>query len=165
MPAPQPRLFWPVQTWRRARRRQSRILAASRVTPTQVITKGDTIPRFVADPTITNIRSGSWSDPTIWSLGRVPINGDKVQIARGLPVTYSTVSHASINGIEVDGSLIFSTTVNTQLIVGNLMVMPTGTLQIGTASQPVSPNVHAQLVIADQAVSDWLTIRRNTARA
>ena len=115
------------------------------VTPTQVITEGDTIPRFVADPTITNIRSGSWSDPTIWSLGRVPINGDKVQIAPQTTVTYSTVSSASINGIEVDGSLIFSTTVNTQLIVGNLMVMPTGTLQIGTASQPVSPNVSASL--------------------
>ncbi len=120
------------------------------VTNSQIITESDTIPRFVANPTITNIKSGSWTDPNTWSLGRVPTDNDRVMIAANTSIQYSTLSNAHINGIEIDGSLVFSTSTNTRLIVGNLTVMPTGTLQIGTAAVPVSPLVKAELVIADR---------------
>jgi len=120
------------------------------VTPTQIITESDTIPRFAAQPTITNVRGGNWSDPSIWSLGRVPGAADRVAIAESTVVSYATVSNARLNALEIDGSLIFSTTVNTRLTVGTIEVMPTGTLQIGTALSPVAAGVKAEIVIADQ---------------
>ena len=36
------------------------------VTATHIITHSETIPRFAAQPTITNTRGGDWSDPSIW---------------------------------------------------------------------------------------------------
>lgn len=120
------------------------------VTSSQIITEDATIPRFEASPTITSVRSGNWTDSRTWSLGRVPTTNDRVVISANNTIQYSTQSNAHINGIEIDGSLIFSTTSNTRLFVGNLTVMPTGTLQIGTTSNPVSSQVKAELVIANQ---------------
>jgi hypothetical protein len=123
------------------------------VNDTQIITEADTIPRFAASPTATSIKSGDWSDPTVWSSGAVPGTGDRVVIAQGTSLSYSSVSTAPIDALEIDGSLSFSTTSNTQLTVGTLTVMPTGTLTIGTAAQPVGASVTAQLVIANQAIN------------
>ena len=123
------------------------------VTDTQIITQNETIPRFVAQPTITTIRSGSWDDPGVWSLGRVPADHDRVTIASNSIVYYDLVGNARLDGLEINGVLFFSTSQDTRLTVGNLTVMPTGTLQIGTASGPVSWGVKAELVIADQPLN------------
>ena len=123
------------------------------VTATQIITQEEVIPRFAATPTITAARSGNWNDPTMWAQNRVPGMNDRVSIGSGITVNYATVSDASINSLEISGSLLFSTTVNTRLKVGNLTVMPTGTLQVGTPSQPVAPQVTAEIVIADQPLN------------
>lgn len=122
------------------------------VTDTLITTQTELIPRFVANPTITNIRSGSWTDPTIWSAGRVPTSQDRVRIAEDTSITYATQSDVSLNGLEINGSLTFATNVNTRLKVGNMTVMPTGTLNIGTAAAPVAAGVTAELIIADQAL-------------
>ncbi len=37
---------------------------------------------------ITAVRSGRWTDPTIWDLGRVPTYGDTVVIPSNVTVTY-----------------------------------------------------------------------------
>src|SRR4051812_41255453 len=42
------------------------------VSANQITTEDDIIPRFVASPTVTNVKGGNWSDPKIWSSGRVP---------------------------------------------------------------------------------------------
>jgi hypothetical protein len=120
------------------------------ITATEIITETEIIPRFVANPTISNIRSGNWSDPTIWSLGRVPTDQDRVAIGENTVVTYSALSNARIDGLEISGSLVFSTAVNTRLLVANLTVMPSGTLQIGTAANPLPRQVKAEIVIADK---------------
>jgi hypothetical protein len=120
------------------------------ITATEIITETEIIPRFVANPTISNVRSGNWADPTIWSLGRVPTDLDRVAIGTNTIVTYSTLSNARIDGLEINGSLVFSTAVNTRLLVANLTVMPSGTLQIGTAASPLPRQIKAEIVIADK---------------
>ena len=83
----------------------------------------------------------------------MPSDNDRVLIGPSTSIQYGLVSGAHINGLEIDGSLNFSTLVNTRLLVGNLTVMPSGTLQIGTTAAPVSPSVMADLVIADQPLN------------
>jgi hypothetical protein len=123
------------------------------VTATEVITHHDKIPRFGANPTIRAVTNGTWSDPRIWSLGRVPINGDKVTIDEGVSITYGIASNVRLSTLEISGTLAFASAVNTRLIVGDIMVMPGGTLQIGTEAAPIAPSVTAELVIADKPLA------------
>ena len=101
------------------------------VTDTQILTESEIIPRFAANPTIIASRSGDWSNPAIWSAGRVPAAGDRVEIPSGVTVAYNTVSSARINALEISGRLIFSSTVDTRPTVGPITVLPAGALQIG----------------------------------
>lgn len=41
-------------------------------------------------PTISTVKSGKWTDPTVWSIGRVPNKGDNVLIAKGHEITVDT---------------------------------------------------------------------------
>ncbi len=120
------------------------------VTATEIITDTEIIPRFVANPTNFNVRSGAWTDPSIWSAGRVPSDADRVVISPNTNVTYAALSNARIDGLEISGSLVFSNAVNTRLLVANLTVMPSGTLQIGTAANPLPRQIKAEIVIADK---------------
>ena len=110
------------------------------------------VPYFCASPTVTSAAGGLWSDPRIWSGGKVPGANDKVKIAAGHDVTYNVVSDAKLDCIEVDGRLRFETKENTRLKVGNLMVTERAYLEIGAETNPVSPSVTAEIVIADQPI-------------
>ncbi len=110
------------------------------------------VPYFCARPGVTSTASGLWSNPRTWSTGTVPRADDKVAIAAGHDVTYNVVSDATLECLEVDGHLRFDTTSNTRLKVGNLMVMESGSLEIGTDATPVSPNVGAEIIIADRPI-------------
>ena len=123
-----------------------------------ITTPYDKIPNFGANPTIVSTASGAWSSPSTWSLGRVPQAGDVVSINPSTTVTYDTVSSAAINTvvIQAGGSLVFRTDISTTLTVVNLLVLQGGTLQIGTASNPVVPTVTAQVVFANQPLNTTL---------
>jgi hypothetical protein len=108
------------------------------------------VPYFCANPSVTSIASGAWSDSKTWSTGRVPAANDKVKIAAGHIVTFDTVSDARLDCIEVDGALRFATDGSTRVRVGNLMVMDDGNLEVGTTARPVASNVTAEIIIADQ---------------
>ena len=110
------------------------------------------IPYFCSSPSVTSTASGLWSDPKTWSTGNVPGANDKVKIAAGHIVTYDTVSDAKLACVEVDGVQRFATDANTRMRVGNLMVTEEGHLEIGTAANPVAPNVTAEVIIADQPI-------------
>jgi hypothetical protein len=110
------------------------------------------VPYFCARPSVASIASGLWSDSKIWSTGKVPSANDKVQIAAGHAVTFDSATDVRLNCIEVDGVLRFATDQNTRMKVGNLMVMDLGTLEVGTAEKPISPNVTAEIIIVDQAI-------------
>lgn len=117
------------------------------------------IPDSCANPTITNTRSGSWSDPLTWSPARVPSAGDLVRIDAGDTVTYTAVSDAALNCISIFGQLAFGTGAPTRLIVGTLTVMEGGVLTIGTMSAPVPAGITADLVIANQPLNTSLDMR------
>ena len=96
------------------------------------------VPYFCANPSVTSIVSGAWSDSKTWSTGKVPGANDKVKIAAGHSVILDTVSDARLACIEVDGALRFATDANTRVKAGNLMVMDEGNLEVGTAAKPVA---------------------------
>jgi PKD repeat protein len=120
-----------------------------------IVTPYDSIPDFGASPTIATIKSGNWSDPTTWSLNRVPTAGDVVAIATGTTITYDVVSDAHLNTLEVrsGATLNFRTDVSTRVVVGNFLVLQGGTLTIGTPEQPVAPTVKAEVIFANQAIN------------
>jgi PKD repeat protein len=120
-----------------------------------LITPHDKIPNFGAHPTITSVQSGNWSSPATWSLGRLPAAGDVVDINPGTTVTYDVLSNTPLNTLEVQptASLQFRTDINTRVVVGNFLVLPGGSLQVGTQANPVAANVLADIVFANQAIN------------
>ncbi|MFN7916539.1 MAG: G8 domain-containing protein [Vicinamibacterales bacterium] len=113
-------------------------------------TMHDTIPNFAGSPTIRSMKSGNWSSPTTWNLGRVPNATDIVDIIGGTVVTVDTTAAvAGTIGIESAGKLMFRTDISTRLTVGTLLVLPQGTLEVGTPAAPVASTVTAEIVIAD----------------
>jgi PKD repeat protein len=126
-------------------------------TPT-ITTNYLTIPNFGAKPTIYSVKSGNWNDPTVWSLGRVPVAGDIVDVNPGTTVTYNVndaTNSTPYNTVEVQptATLTFATNINTQICVGNFLVLPGGTLDVGTAANPIATNVNCNIDIANQAIN------------
>jgi hypothetical protein len=115
-------------------------------------TAHDHIPNFAANPTISSASNGSWSSPGTWNPARVPGPSDRVGIRH--TVTYdSTNGDADVIGIDVGGTLRFSTTQTTRLRVGTLIVLPNGTLEVGTSSNPIPPSVTAEIIIKNKALN------------
>ena len=108
------------------------------------------VPFFCTSPTVTSAASGAWSDPRTWSAGKIPGANDKVLVGAGHSVTYDVVSDATIECVEVRGTLAFKPTANTRLKVITIMVLPEGVLEIGRQSAPVAATVTADVVIADR---------------
>ncbi len=128
--------------------------AYAAVLPSALVMGTDHIPDFSLDGTKTQVvaqKSGSWSDPTVWSGGVLPSSTNIVIIPIGQTVTYDTTSGVAYT-VSINGTLKFRTDINTKLTVTNLQVMPTGYLEIGTVTNPVNPSVNAEVVIADTAI-------------
>jgi len=118
-------------------------------------------------------RSGNWSDPTIWSAGKIPAPGDHVVIEMGHVVTYDVTAAAAIRLIHIRGKLIFSKTQNTQLEVGMIILQmdetidenancsahqslhdhgePRPTLEIGSPLAPIPSHITARVRLTDFA--------------
>jgi PKD repeat protein len=120
------------------------------VTPDWIITQHDKIPNFGGQPTLVAAQSGNWSNPATWG-GRLPETGDIVAIGQGMTVFYDQVSDVKIHtvSIEAGGTLQFRTDASTRLRVSNLLVLPEGTLTIGTQATPVASGVKAEVIIND----------------
>jgi hypothetical protein len=74
-----------------------------------------------------------WSDPDTWPNRKVPAAGDKVVIARDKTVILD-VSPPPLNGLSIDGKLVFSNDADLELTTEWIMLH--GELQIGTAERP-----------------------------
>ncbi len=101
----------------------------------------------------------NWSDPNSWvkvangvptGQHAVPQAGDNVLITGGTTVMVNgDESAASLHAIRVDGTLTFSTTVNTKLLVDTIIVEPQGSWIEGTAADPIPADVTAEVSFAD----------------
>lgn len=108
----------------------------------------------VAEATHVAVSDGSWFDPSTWAGGEVPGAGAKVVIPSGYTVLYDGESPASLFTVRVDGKLDFATDVGTFMEVDTFVVSPSGALTIGTADNPVDPDVSAVISIADNGDID-----------
>lgn len=108
--------------------------------------------------TITSTKSGLASDPTVWSGGVVPVEGDKVIIAAGHVVTLdgdytwgddNNTATIGTAAVSVSGTLKASRTVNSSLTVKGLLYTDYAThaLDFGTDADPIPDGVTASLIL------------------
>ncbi len=100
------------------------------------------------------IRSGNWSDPTVWHGGVVPSTGARVLIPVGVTVQVDGMIPARLSTVRVDGSLSFDPTHNAQLQVDTMIVSDCGEFYMGTAATPIARGVTARLLITDNGAID-----------
>ena len=94
---------------------------------------------------ISSVKSGLWSDPTVWSANRVPGQGDAVSIGQGHVVDYDVLSFTEIGNVTVMGSFKFVRAKSTQLDVGNIIVMQGGYFEAGIFSNPIPSGVQTSI--------------------
>lgn len=95
------------------------------------------------------IKNGRWSDPSTWYNNRVPGGCANAVIPQSIAVTYDRELDERLNTVRVDGTLLFSNTASSKMVVDTLVVDPRGTLQIGTKSAPIRADVTVEILIAD----------------
>src|SRR5262245_3880059 len=110
------------------------------------------VPDFCAQPMVTSVADGAWSNPATWSTGKVPSSDDRVAISAQREVLYDATSDAKLACVEVRGRLRFRADANTRMKTVNLMVMDDGYLEVGSAAAPIASNVTAEVIIADQKI-------------
>jgi len=96
---------------------------------------------------IQSVKSGNWSDPTVWSTGTIPGTADDVTINSGHTIVYDYTydgTNTWINKIAaIYGTLYFSRSVSTQLVVASPtgIYVNGGTLDCGTESDPIPDTI------------------------
>lgn len=81
------------------------------------------------------IAGGRWSDPTTWSGGVVPQANDNVFIEAGQTVVLDTTT-PPLDQLRIEGTLVADPLVDVGVTANTIEVMGTGTLQVGTESEP-----------------------------
>jgi len=103
-------------------------------------------------PTFTSVKSGYWSDPTVWDQNAVPANGDSVTVAAGHTVTFNVDQSSfttGLAGLTINGTLKIPSQAedlsmpNTVVLKVNANIAGSGSFIIGSPTQPIT---HPQLV-------------------
>lgn len=113
----------------------------------------DRVPNFGKNATVFTLRSGDWSDPTIWDTGVIPKQDATVVIKSDHQVTYDLVSDEKLTTVAVEGRLSFATNINTRLRVTHFLIYPTGVVKVGQREFPVKENVSAEIIINDAPIA------------
>ncbi len=79
------------------------------------------------------VQGGQWSDPSTWSGGVVPQEGDVVTIGQGMDIVLD-VSPPALDGLNLDGKLSFSDSSDVELSTEWILLR--GELQAGSESNP-----------------------------
>ncbi len=93
-------------------------------------------------------KSGDWSDPSVWKGGELPGSSSRVLIPEGVEIALDYSNESHLKSIQVNGSLRFSTSENTQLKAENVSIGETGLLEVGREGKPVEEGVEALLLLA-----------------
>lgn len=109
------------------------------------------------EATVYAVSNGNWFSGSTWNTGTVPTAGAKVLIDSGYIVTYNGTSETEIFWLRVNGTLNFSTDIDTKLKLNTFIVDVIGTVSIGTSDTPVSSSVSAQIIFTDNGPidTDW----------
>ena len=91
------------------------------------------------------VKAGPWSDPSTWSGGAVPQEGDIVTIAEGMEVVLD-VSPPALHGMNVDGRLSFANDKDLELTTEWILLR--GELEIGREGAPHTRN--ATITLTDK---------------
>ena len=83
------------------------------------------------------VKGGLWSDPSIWSGGALPEQGDIVTIGTGMEVVLD-VSPPALHGLNIDGKLTFADDRDVELTTEWILLR--GELEIGTETKPHTRN-------------------------
>ncbi|MEM6334553.1 MAG: G8 domain-containing protein [Planctomycetota bacterium] len=100
------------------------------------------------------VASGLWSDPNTWASQSVPTTDADIHIPEGTTVTVAGVVGTTFRTLRIDGTLRFATHTDTQLKVDTVISSPTGHLEMGTAANPIAPDVAASIIVADRGAID-----------
>jgi hypothetical protein len=100
-----------------------------------------------SDATHVAVANGNWSSASTWHNGQVPTADARVAIAKGVTVTFDAAGTPALRTVRVDGTLTFRHDVNTRLLVETLAVDVTGTLNVGTAANPIQADKKAEILI------------------
>ncbi len=106
----------------------------------------------VTETEFTSIKSGFWSDASVWKTNKVPSTNDAVLISTGTEVEYDKFSDEEIENVTVMGKLKFSRAKDTQLDVGNIIVQHGGYLEAGIFSNPIPSSIRSSIrfVVSDE---------------
>ncbi|UWR01198.1 type I secretion C-terminal target domain-containing protein (plasmid) [Rhodobacteraceae bacterium S2214] len=102
--------------------------------------------------THTAISSGDWTDPATWSGGRVPGAEARVYIPADLEVIYNARSDDPLDTIRVDGTLSWTKTQDTKMVVETIVTGHGSRFEIGTEDSPVMPGVDAVVIFRDTPI-------------
>ncbi len=109
------------------------------------------------------VKSGTWSDPTVWG-GTRPGSGALVKIPANIKVLYDLEASPSLKSLEVHGALEFMTDRTTRLSARQISVR--GALTIGTPDAPLEAGRKAEIVLTGAASTavgdDGLTVDGGT---
>ena len=94
--------------------------------------------------------TGDWSDPAIWEGRSIPGPLAKILIPPGKTLVVDGEIDTRIKIIRVQGKLAFSTASNTALKVETVVQDMSGSLEIGTASNPLAADKTCRITIIDE---------------
>ncbi|MEM6566476.1 MAG: G8 domain-containing protein, partial [Pseudomonadota bacterium] len=108
----------------------------------------------LSDVTHTAVQSGAWSDPNTWADGLIPDDAARAHIPEGLTVIIDGIFSEELKTLRLDGVLSFANDTDTELRLDTLVTMPGSHLIIGTETAPISADVDARIVFADDGAID-----------
>ncbi len=82
-------------------------------------------------------QGGSWSEPSTWSSGALPVDGDVVTIGEGMDIVLD-VSPPALHGMNLNGKLSFADDKDLELTTEWILMR--GELQVGSESNPHTRN-------------------------
>ncbi len=101
-----------------------------------------------------SVADGHWCNPGVWHGGEVPGAGARVVIHEDHHLRYDVEVDEALDTVRVDGTLEFSTQVDSRLVAETIVVDQRGTLLIGTVEDPVHPDVAVEILFVDDGEID-----------